>query len=416
MGVHSDFEIVYSTHKGKPKLIGKIMKLVYLALIPCIISNTKASDRNELSKQQRDGKVFSLFSIVTFKNQGCRSQSGTVGSSGGNRNGTCYTSTECSSKGGTASGNCAAGFGVCCLFIYNSASTSVSENCSYIQNPNFPSAYGSTSTISWTVTKCAPSVCSIRFDFETFTTAGPTDSIDTAGCSDNLVFTASPSGFTTPELCGENAGQHVYVDIGLPSTASVKLEFTFSTTVTTISRSWEIKVTQIECSSTSKPYDSGCLQYFTGTTGRLTSFNFAQSSSSLYAHLASQNQNICIRQEAGFCCITYNVCSDTGSYTIENNADADSVIGTSCSSDFIEIPASTYSCGATQALNDRYCGQIFSVSDGAKETSDTTVVCSCQSPFTVQFITNAATAEGTTTTANRGFCLEYKQVGCDSSI
>ena len=37
--------------------------------------------------------------------------------------------------------------------------------------------------------------------------------------------------------------------------------------------------------------------------------------------------------------------------------------------------ASTYACGATQALNDRYCGQIFSVSDGAKETSDTTVVC-----------------------------------------
>ena len=26
-----------------------------------------------------------------------------------NRNGTCYTTTECSSKGGTASGNCAAG-------------------------------------------------------------------------------------------------------------------------------------------------------------------------------------------------------------------------------------------------------------------------------------------------------------------
>ena len=33
-------------------------------------------------------------------------------------------------------------------------------------------------------------MCSIRFDFETFTTAGPTDTIDTAGCSDNLVFTA----------------------------------------------------------------------------------------------------------------------------------------------------------------------------------------------------------------------------------
>ena len=80
----------------------------------------------------------------------------------------------------------------------------------------------------------------------------------------------------------------VYVDVGLPSTASAKLEFTFSSTVTTISRSWEIKVTQIECTSTSKPYDSGCLQYFTGTTGRLTSFNFAQSSSALYGQLNSQ--------------------------------------------------------------------------------------------------------------------------------
>ena len=30
--------------------------------------------------------------------------------------GTCYTSTECNSRGGTVDGNCAAGFGVCCTF------------------------------------------------------------------------------------------------------------------------------------------------------------------------------------------------------------------------------------------------------------------------------------------------------------
>ena len=80
----------------------------------------------------------------------------------------------------------------------------------------------------------------------------------------------------------------VYVDIGMDTGATAKLEFTFSTTVTTVSRSWEIKVTQIECSSLARPYDAGCLQYFTGTTGRLTSFNFAQSSSSDYGHLPSQ--------------------------------------------------------------------------------------------------------------------------------
>ena len=29
-------------------------------------------------------------------------------------NGTCYTSVECSEKGGAAAGSCAAGYGVCC--------------------------------------------------------------------------------------------------------------------------------------------------------------------------------------------------------------------------------------------------------------------------------------------------------------
>ena len=48
------------------------------------------------------------------------------------------------------------------------------------------------------------------------------------------------------------------------------------------------------------------------------------------------SQNMCIRQEAGFCCITYNLCSDTSSWTIDNTAK--SVVGTECSNDFVEIP------------------------------------------------------------------------------
>ena len=35
----------------------------------------------------------------------------------------------------------------------------------------------------------------------------------------------------------------------------------------------------------------GCLQYVTGTDGRLTTFNFASNTQ----HLADQNYNICIR-------------------------------------------------------------------------------------------------------------------------
>ena len=175
----------------------------------------------------------------------------------------------------------------------------------------------------------------------------------------------------------------VYVDIGLDQGATAKLDFTFSTTVTTVSRLWDIKVTQIECSSLSRPYDSGCLQYFTGTTGRLTSFNFGQSSSSLYGHLPSQkqvisfysikkknfvlkyfsySQNICIRQEAGQCCISYNVCGDTSSYNFDNT-DVTSLVGSECTVDFLEITGAAYTCSTLQ-LGTRFCGQVFHINKG----------------------------------------------------
>ena len=79
----------------------------------------------------------------------------------------------------------------------------------------------------------------------------------------------------------------VYIEIGPDSGAFTKLTFAIGAD-TTVSRVWEIKVTQIECWSKARPHDTGCLQYFTGTTGRITSFNFAQSSSSNYQHLHSQ--------------------------------------------------------------------------------------------------------------------------------
>ena len=50
----------------------------------------------------------SLFAIVRFPNGECQ------GSTATNLNGTCFTSSECSSFNGTADGACAMGFGVCC--------------------------------------------------------------------------------------------------------------------------------------------------------------------------------------------------------------------------------------------------------------------------------------------------------------
>merc|ERR1711884_915270 len=153
------------------------------------------------------------------------------------------------------------GSGVCCLFITSTSGATVSQNCSYIQNPNFPSAYASETAISFTVTKCSSDVCALRLDFETFTTAGPTGGSDNTAAIDTFQITATPSNIAIPAISGENSGYRVYVEVENTASATATLAFTFGTS--TVSRTWEIKVTQIECTNRARPNTPGCLQYFT---------------------------------------------------------------------------------------------------------------------------------------------------------
>eukprot|EP00094_Tigriopus_californicus_P014289 TCALIF_13853-PA protein Name:"Protein of unknown function" AED:0.30 eAED:0.30 QI:0/0.4/0.16/0.5/0.6/0.66/6/0/251 len=107
-------------------------------------------------KQMNCILVFSLFNIVQFNNGGCRSSSTISGGGTGstNRNGTCFTMNECVSKGGSAAGSCAAGFGVCCVFLVSTSGATVTQNCTYVRNPNFPNSLDTTSQISYNIQKC----------------------------------------------------------------------------------------------------------------------------------------------------------------------------------------------------------------------------------------------------------------------
>lgn len=226
----------------------------------------------------RDGKVFSLFNIVQFKNDLCDTLTS-------GKNGTCYTSTECTNKGGQASGNCAAGFGVCCYFAVSSSGSSLNENNSYIQNPGYPSTYSSSSTLSYTINKCSDDICMLRLDMETFSIKALADTNENTACIDSLVITSTNSQ-SIPTICGKNAGQHIYIDLGTPSTNTATLTFTFATTSTiTTDRTWDIRVAQIPCSANYAP-PSGCLQYHTGLTGSFQTFNFLETTTK--AHLPSQ--------------------------------------------------------------------------------------------------------------------------------
>ena len=51
-------------------------------------------------------KLFPFYSQCTAKS----------GSSTGAKKGTCLATSECFANSGTADGNCAAGFGVCCVY------------------------------------------------------------------------------------------------------------------------------------------------------------------------------------------------------------------------------------------------------------------------------------------------------------
>jgi len=370
------------------------------------------------SAAKKEGKAFSLFSVVTFKNEPCVSTSGTTGS-GVNRNGTCYTSTECDEKGGTSSGNCASGFGVCCLFTLGSTTasgTTISQNNTYIQNPSFPAVYSDSSAITYTINKCADNICAVRLDFETFVTVAPTKTDESTACNDKFRSETSTSG-NSPYICGTNTGQHMYVYLGpdASQTASLKHEFTGTSTI----RQWEIKVSQIECGATYLPPD-GCLQYHTGLSGRLKSFNFDETTTASRVHLPSQEYQICIRQESGMCCNKYSLCAaETSPWTLHSaTAAATGLTGSDCTEDFLIIPGVSSECGST-SLTSRLCGTTFTASNSGAVTGSITTgtACDCTPPFAVGVITNSAadasaTSVATTAGYNRGFCLEYTQVPC----
>jgi len=359
-------------------------------------------------EHQRDGKVFSLFSVVQFKNEACVSSDTLASGSTANRNGTCFTSSECSTRGGSSRGSCASGFGVCCVFTVSATSSTISNNDTYIQNPSFPSAYGETNSLAYTIQKCSDDICWLRLDFEQFTTLGPADTLEANGgaCVDTFTVTVN-SGQTVPPICGTMTGQHVYIDLGALPSDTATLNFGFAGTST--SRLWDVKASQIPCGTNYAPPD-GCLQYQEGLTGRIETFNFPDTTS---GHLADQSYAVCIRREAGYCCVQYQVCADPNSFTIDSLvANVMAKVDTDCTEDYIGIETSTTGCqsgGAT--FTSKYCGRILnSFSTGAENVP----ICDCTFPFEVNVKTDSTPEEDPPTVPDsaRGVCLEYTQLPC----
>lgn len=411
-----------------------------------IATSTDVNDSGEESFRQ--GKVLPIFQVVRFPNDPC-----TV--SGGSKNGTCYTSEECSNKGGTNAGSCAQGFGVCCTFTLNCGG-SASENCTYFDSSTSV-ASGQCKT---KICRCSDDICQIRLDFNNFIISGPSTNTVSVGkiLGGQLtgVTTGTPVAEATqcltdtftitnqenlPVICGINSGYHVYFDA---SEECHDLNFQLGNVangVTTIAtRSWSIKVTQYSCDYENLA-PSGCDQWHFGSdaSNYIQTFNFQGGRGNGGKHLANQHQSICIRRETGMCRICYSVdnrLTDIGvtGKTAAATANA-SVKGTKCcgygldgagpgtagGGDCLIIPGAEKTAAATVPVNEFYCGSMMGLATAiaaANTDALSKTVCSKQLPFRVDFdsdnweVSTGAAANMEAEGGNTGFKIRYFQTTC----
>ena len=80
------------------------------------------------------------------------------------------------------------------------------------------------------------------------------------------------------------------------------------------------------------------------------------------------SQNICIRQESGYCCVRYNLCADTYSFAVATgppSTDTATESGSQCTTDYVSITGVSGNCeGSNVPLTNKICGYYFGVGYG----------------------------------------------------
>jgi len=252
---------------------------------------------------ERRGKAIGIFNVVKFPNDVCNSDSASM-------NGTCYTSEECSSRDGVASGSCAEGYGVCCIITVACGGTT-SENCTYLSQiaTNTPSVDSTDldRQCSYSICPLSKTVSRIRLDLTAFTIAAPgvpdLDGIAaTSALGNGFIGNCVTDTFVvgnSPVICGVNAGQHMIVDTD--GTECVTALFSYG--LDAVSRAYTIHVTQYDRTN-EMGGPRGCLQFYTGLTGTVSTFNWQTPTTS--THLANQDYDVCVRKQIDRCVICWS--------------------------------------------------------------------------------------------------------------
>jgi len=338
-----------------------------IALLLIIVAQIQANKdvveeklRQLKAEKEREKRQFGIFTVLSFPNKACTS---TINTGSIPNQGTCYTADECSSQGGSSQGNCALGFGVCCVFQQTGCDITVNRNCSYIMSTGYPTDYqvaadlDSTEDCTIHINKVHNDVCQLRLDFVDMVLlqpgSGPQPADAAQGGRDNPPITGAgrcdrrdqltirgPTERNPPLTCGTLTGQHMYVDTGMADGASTRIQISVNGEIVGL-RKWKIKVSQLDC-NTNYRAPQGCVQYFMEPSGTFQSYGYQNSQM-----LVNQQYATCFRKNLGMCTIKFaqtllandntGVNQESSSFALSEPMNGMSVISTSCSSSYIII-------------------------------------------------------------------------------
>jgi len=378
----------------------------------------------------RDKKAFSLFSVVTFPNKECATQMTPP------MTGICVTADECQNSGdvvATKSGNCASGFGVCCLrTVEGNPGANINTALTYIQSPDFPAAVtalNNAGTPPAAINRAfniqgGSNVCQVRFDFDTAVVDGPLAAAaggNNAGdCSTDSISVTTPArgantaGIGIRALCGTLTGQHLYVDVNTLVGGAMAATLNINTAATAAARMWKILARCVNCDDEEFRAPSGCAQFHTGASGRISSFNGAPAVANNGQMLLNDlSYSICIRPVAGSCGVTLVEANSPApggaavvpdSFSLGGPAAAtagNSGVGSAeCTQSYLEVETTQSLAGA---VSPRICGGILNANNDQANAAPVDTV-----GFTIGVVSEGDNDNAAAT----GFDLLYSPRGC----
>lgn len=230
-----------------------------------------------------------IFSAIRYQNTACDGEN--------EETGVCLYESECLNRKGAVIGRCANGFAACCSFKFTCGGET-NQNETLFVNRQHPGFENDTNTCQVTIKK-PDNICQLRLDFEEFSLAQPDEN---GFCTTDSFMVRTTVGERLPIICGENPGQHIYIDMGQGSKNPVVLSIV--TNGARALRKWKIKINMITCNSLDMA-PSGCLQYYRSASDVIRSFNFGPKLEYRARYLANLRYTTCIRTEENFCAIKW---------------------------------------------------------------------------------------------------------------